>query len=309
MKKIKTHFGAQVIILCIALLAALPVRVYQYLHVIDGQTGFYNNWFDPTVFGLYGLCLAVVVLLVILSVKGGKKTVYAMPEGKQTALAISSLVLGVSFLAEGAYQAYRAFSIIQGTLGVEQLVLGDNVGKPTLLFTVLQAVFALLSAAYLFTFAVGYFTGKAQQKKIAVMAAAPAVWSVARLMLDFSQTISYRYVSELLFDILMVVFLAMFFVAFAKLSVGTLTARTQMRLFGYGFCAVFFGLLNSVPRYIVLLLGRQDLLYRNISVYEVTDLILPVFIAVFIFAVAALKQFKSVEEYVGAREKAEETAD
>ena len=305
MNKIKTHFGAQIVILSIALIVALPVRVYQYLHVIDGTTGFYNNWLNPTVFGLYGLCLVVLIVMPALSSKGGKKTIYAMPQGKKTSLGISALVTGLAFIAEGAYAAMRAYAIFSQKIQVEQLVLGNNAGKPTMLFTALQAAFAMLSAVYLFAFSVGYFTGKGQQKKVKILAIAPALWAVARLMLDFTQTISYRYVSELLFELLMIVFFAMFAVAFAKFTVGALTARLQMRLFGYGLLSIFFGMLSAVPRYIVLLMGRQDLLFKSISAFEVTDVILPVFIACVLFAAAGQKQYKAVEEYTAAAQQEE----
>ena len=109
-----------------------------------------------------------------------------------------------------------------------------------------------------------------------------------------------------MFDLLMVVFICMFCVAFAKLNVGTLEKRVQMRVFSYGLLAVFFALLNAVPRYIMLLMGRQDLLYRQSAVAEVTDLVLPVFIMVFIFALASTKHYKSVEEYAVAEEGEQE---
>ena len=305
MKQIKTHFGAQTLILSFALLLALPVRVYQYLHVIDGTSGFYNNWFNPTVFGLYGLCLLVIILLVVLSAKSGKQTIYAMPSGKKIGLGLSALASSLAFLAASAFNAVNAYGILSGSRVTEQLVLGNNVGKSTLLFTAIQVLFGVLSAVFMLAYAVSCFSGKEQYKKVKILAASPALWAVARLMLGFSQTISFRYVSELLFDLLTALFIAMFFVAFAKFSVGALTARVQMRLFGYGMLSIFFCLLSAVPRYIMLLMGRSDVLYRSMNAYEAADLILPIFVACFIFAVAATKQYKAVEEYGSSEEDAE----
>jgi len=297
MKKIKTNFGAQIIILCVALLIALPVRIYQYLHLIDGTNGFYNSWVHPTVFGLYGLCVLVIVLLICLSLKGRKKALYAMPTGKHVGVGIASLAFALSFLSESAFNAYRVYQISTGTIPVQQLVIGDNAGKPTLAFTAVQVVFGLLSAAFFTVFGISFLSGKEQYKKVSLLCAAPTLWAVGRLMNGFAQTISYRYVSELLFELFMVVFFAMFAVAFAKMCAGVLKARIQMRLFAYGALSAFFALLAAVPRYVMLLMGRQDLLYRQTSAYEVTDLIMPIFVMIFIFAVAATKQYKSVEEY------------
>ena len=303
MKSIKTNFGKQVICLCVALLIALPVRVYQYLHVIESESGFYTSWTNPTVFGLYGLCAVLCVLMIAFSFRGRKKTIYAMPSEKNAALGIVSLVTAVAFLAESAYNAFRAYQISKGTLIVEQLVLHDNVGKPTLAFTVIQCVFGLISAAFFILFAVSYISGKKLYKKAVIMAAAPVIWSIARLMIGFTQTISYRYVSELLFELLFFVFFSMFGVAFAKMCAEVPFNRLQMRVFSYGMLSVFFGLLVSVPRYIILLMGKREILYRQTSVFEVTDLVLPIFIIVLIFAVAATKQYKSVEAYTAAGEE------
>ena len=109
MKNIKTNFSKQILIIAVALLIALPVRVYQYLHVIDGTTGFYNTWSNPTVFGLYGLCALVIILVVALSLKNSKKTIYAMPVGKKTSVGIASLAAAIAFLVESGYNAYRVF--------------------------------------------------------------------------------------------------------------------------------------------------------------------------------------------------------
>lgn len=297
MKQAKTNFGSQIIILCVAAVIALPVRVYQYLHLIDGTSGFYNTWVNPTVFGLYGLCALVIILIIALSVKGSKKTLYAMPSGKRKGLGIAAAAFALSFLIESGYNAYRAAMIAGGTLQVEQLVLGDRVGKPTMAFTVIQVIFGLLSAAFFAAFAVSCFSGKEQYKKVRLMAAAPVLWAIARLMIDFTQTISYRYVSELLFDLFAVIFFAMFAIAFAKMCAGVLQARIQMRIFAYGMLASFFALLSAVPRYIMLLMGRQDLLFRQSAVFEVTDLVIPIFVMMAVFAIASQKQYKSVEEY------------
>ncbi|MBR0413571.1 MAG: hypothetical protein IJI67_00700 [Clostridia bacterium] len=309
MKKSKTNFGVQTIILCVALLIALPVRIYQYLHLIDGTSGFYNTWVNPTVFGLYGLCLLVIVLLICLSLKGRENTLYAMPAGKHMGLGIASLAFALSFLAEGVLNLYRVYQIATGSIPVQQLVIGDNAGKATLAFTAVQALFGLLSAVFFIIFGISYLGGKEQYKKVGLLAAAPTLWAVGRLMNGFAQTISYRYVSELLFELFMVIFFAMFAIAFAKMCAGVLKARIQMRLFAYGALSTFFALLSAVPRYVMLLMGRQDLLYRQISAYEVTDLVIPIFVMIFIFAVAATKQYKSVEEYgAEAPEEGEEGA-
>lgn len=298
MKRVKTNFAPQIIILSVALIIALPVRVYQYLNVIDPTTGFYNSWTNPTVFGLYGLCLVLMIILIALSHKGGKKAVYALPDKKNVALGVTSLIFSLTLIADAVFQIMKLSKVFSGELQISQLVLRDNVGKSAVYFMCAQALFALLSAVYLAVFGINYFSDNKDHKPLKVLAAAPVLWGITRLMIRFMQTISFRYVSELLFELLMIVFFCLFYISFIKFNEQFLEKRVQTRVFAYGLISVFFSMLCAVPRYIAVIMGRYDVLYRRDSLYQICDIGSAVFIAAVVFCALAQMQYKNVEEYV-----------
>lgn len=303
MKRVKTNLGAEIIALAAGILIALPVRVYQYLNIIDGKTGFFSTWTNPTVFGLYGLCAVMIVLLLVFSSKGAKKTLYNIPQGRNIPIAVTSFIFAASLLADAVYQLMYVRSIIQGTVTTSKLVLGDNAGPSLKYFLMAQVLFAALSAAYLMIIGLSYVSKKVNYTDKTFLAIFIVLWGVVRMMTRFMQTVSYRYVSELLFELLMIAFSCIFFMAFIRFSAGLLTERVQLKLFGCGGLAIFFSLLCSVPRYIVLLVGRTDVIYRQSSLYSICDLAMPLFIAAVIFGIMGEMQFKEVEEYKGKEEK------
>lgn len=305
MKRVKTNFSSQIIFLSVALIIALPVRVYQYLNVIEPTTGFYNSWLNPTVFGLYGLCLALIIALIALSHKGGKKAVYALPDKKNAALGVTSLIFSLTLISDAVFQIMKLISIFSGEIQIGQLVLRDSVGKSSVFFMCAQVIFGLLSAVYFIVFGINYFSDERDHKPLKVLAAAPVLWGITRLMIRFMQTISFRYVSELMFELLMVVFFCLFFVSFIKFNERLLEKRVQTRVIAYGLISVFFSLLSAVPRYIVAIMGRYDVLYRHDSLYQFCDIGAAVFIAAVVFCAVAQMQYKNVEEYekVEAEEK------
>lgn len=297
MKRVKTNFSSQIIILSVALIIALPVRVYQYLNVIDPTSGFYNSWLNPTVFGLYGLCLAFIVAVIALSHKGAKKAVYALPDKKNVALGITALVFSLTLIADVVFQIMKLSAVFSGQIQISQLVLRDSIGKSAVYFMCAQVIFGLLSAVYLAVFGINYFSDTKNHKPLKVLAAAPVLWGITRLMIRFMQTISFRYVSELMFELLMIVFFCLFFISFIKFNEQLLEKRVQTRVFAYGLISVFFSLLCAVPRYIVVIMGRYDVLYRRESLYQFCDIGSAVFIAAVVFCAAAQMQYKNVEEY------------
>ena len=297
MERVKTNFSSQIIVLSVALIIALPVRVYQYLNVIDPTTGFYNSWVNPTVFGLYGLCLAVIIVLIALSHRGGKKAIYELPDKKNKALAVTSLIFSISIVADVVMQIIKLASVFGGKVEISQLVLKDNVGKSAVYFMFAQVIFGLLSAAYLAVFGFNYLSDSRDHKPMKILAAAPVLWGITRLMIRFMQTISFRYVSELLFELLMIVFFCLFYISFIKFNENYLEKRVQTRVIGYGLICIFFSMLSVIPRYIVAIMGRNDVLYRQESLYQFCDIGSAVFIAAVIFCAVAQMQYKNVEEY------------
>ena len=61
---------AALIVFCLGILAACPIRVYQILKLIEPSTGFYSNTSDWSVITLYTIlfvCTAVILVFSYLS--------------------------------------------------------------------------------------------------------------------------------------------------------------------------------------------------------------------------------------------------
>lgn len=303
MKRVKTNFGKGIIVLAVGLILALPVRVYQYLNCIESTTGFYKSFSNPTVFGLYGFALLMIILLLAFSAKGGKKTLYNIPQGKNIPLAITSFIFSLSLVADAVYQVLYVRGMITGEVVVSKLVIGDNAGPTLKYFLLAQALFAMFSAVYILLIGLQYAGAGVSYSNKVFFSVFPVLWGVVRMMARFMQTISYRYVSELLFEMIMIIFSCLFFVAFIRFSAGLLSEKVQPKIFGCGMVCIFFAFLCSVPRYVVLVMGRSDVLYRQSSIYQFCDIAMAVFIAAAIFGIMGEMQYKEVEEYTGKEEK------
>lgn len=303
MKRVKTNFGAGIIVLVVGLVIALPVRVYQYLNVIESTTGFYKTWKNPTVFALYGFAAIIIILLLALSAKGGKKTLYNIPQGKNIPLALSSFFFAATLLVDAVYQLMYVKRIISGSIAVSKLILGDNAGASMKYFLMAQVLFAVLSVVYFMLIGLQYVGINVNYSNKVFLSIFPVLWGVVRMMVRFMQTVSYRYVSEILFEMIMIIFGCLFLVAFIRFSSGLLKDKVQPKIFGCGMVCIFFSFLSAVPRYVLLVMGRGDLLYRQGSVYQLCDLGMAIFIAAAIFGIMGEMQFKEVEEYAGKGEK------
>ncbi len=298
MEKAKTNLGKAVIITAAALVIALPLRVYQLMNVIktDGS-GFYQNNSNPTIYILYGVCLLQVIFAFVFSLKGRKITLYSSPQGKNKAIAFSALFFALTLVMDAVVQSVNAFGLLTGRIEVSKLITGDTFGASSKYFLMLQAVFALLSAVYFVFVSVTYFTEKVNYREKTVLAVSPVLWGICRLMLRFMKTVTYRYVSELLFELFMIVLCLLFFMAFIRLAADANVEKPQFKLFGYGLAGAFFCFLSSVPRYIVALIGSTNVLYAQQSLYQVCDLAMGIFIMCVIFGVMRETQYKAVEEF------------
>ena len=298
MERAKTNLGVAAIIAAVCLIAALPIRVYQLLKVVEKDgSGFFISWSQPTIWILYGICAALIIAMIILTAKGSKKTLYNSPQGKSAAIGVFAGLFSLSLIADAIFQGMNAFGIISEKYVVSQLVGGDTFGQSSVYFLSVEAVFAVLSAVYFGIMAIHYFTKSIDYRNQKILAISPIIWLIARLMLRFMKTVTYKYVSELMLELFMLIFAALFFMAFIRLAAGVTVDGAQRKIFGYGLLAFFFCMLCSVPRYIVVILGDTSSFFSQGSVYNVCDLAMGMIIAALMFGVMGEMQFKSVEEF------------
>lgn len=235
-------------------LTAIPLRVYQYFHVIEPGTGFFIST-DATVYALYGLLGAGLICSMASALICRREIGYDRSVKKRPGQGIFAVLACVSMFYE--------VGVIVGRL------MGDieDPGDGTFLITVLllraQVIFGLLAAVYILLVGIGCFTGKSNGSEFKILSAAPMAWLMFRLILCFTTKISFTKVSELTLELFMLAFMLMFFGAYAQLNSKIESKGLDWKVVGYGLPAAVFGLCCFVPRLVMVLTGNESGLYEN----------------------------------------------
>ncbi len=271
-----------VAIFILSLVVALPLRTYQLLVMVNPENGFFENS-NFAVPVLYIAAFVFAALMVILSFFSKGIPAPKITEGKNFVLGAVSLVLSVGFVLDvirvvqaiTPQSAYGFNSYASQTL-VEAFIK-ENGGA----FLILELVFAAVSALYFLIFGVSFFEGKPTYKKIPLMALSPVIWSMSILISKLTKPVSFITVSELLFEIFTLVFVMIFFLAFARVSTGVFTENGMWSVFGCGFAAALFGGIITVPRLIAAFVGLAPVEGHEFSL---TYFAVEIFVVVVLFS-------------------------
>lgn len=269
-KSVKSGFGIGCIIFVVAAIIAIPLRILQFFTVMEGGTGFYSetNW---SVYLLFGIVAAAVLALIVFGLSKRKKLEYSLEASKRPGLSALALV------AAGGTALSTYDCIIKFMTKETVITSTDSPVDGAKLVLLLEGIFALLSAVYFILLWLTYLKGTSNGSKIRLLALAPVIWSIFRIVTRFMRTISYIRVSELLFEMLMIAFLILFFMAFAQANTGIAAEKVEWKIGAYGLSAALFALICFVPRLIVMISGNSHLFYAESSV-EFCDLGVALFI-------------------------------
>lgn len=269
-KSLKSGFGIGSLIFIAAAVIALPVRTLQFFTVLEGGTGFYSET-DWSVLLLSAVVAAAVITILACGIIKRKKLDYSLETAKRPGFGILSLTAAVGALADSA----------KCMLSVTDSSYGDAEGTAGMIF-LLQAAFALLSAIYFVSLGISCLSGKSGGKEYKIISLSPVLWSIFRLVFRFTRTISYLRVSDLMFEMLMLVFMIMFFFAFAQANSQIGAKGREWKIAAYGLPAALFALICFVPRFIVVLAGSSELLCAD-SPVEYCDIAMALFIISAVF--------------------------
>ncbi len=307
MKKIKGSISAIRMSHLIALFAVITVsglalRTYQLLVMVNPTNGFFENA-DFTVPVLYVILAVGSVLFLLLSFLSKNVPAPKLPEGRNIPLGIASLVAAIGFVWDVIVVARDILPDMSNSVnnvvfdGLMLNYIKANGG----VFVVLELVFAVLSVFYFIVFGMSHFEGKATYKKLSLLSIAPGCWAMFVLISKLMKAISFITVSELLFEIAMLVFSMLFFLTFARIVSGIFTVNSMWCTYGCGFPAAIFAGLISVPRGILLAVGKETV---EDSDFSFAHLFIFVFIIVYIISTLgvgfknSLKKMQSVSNIV-----------
>lgn len=229
------------------LCVAIPFRTYQVLSLVEVDTGFYKeiNW---SVYLMYALCILAVLVPYVLTLLAKNVPESRAVYRKNKLLAVASFVFGVGLLAD----AVTAFSTLILTYQ------GFLTAEISLLPTILEGVFGVLSSIYIMIFGISYIDGRTTYSRYKLLALSPLVWSVARLIIRFVKKISYVNVSDLMLELFAIAFMMLFFLSFARISSGLSNKKSMRSLWSAGFAAIFFSVVANLPRLIMIITANGN---------------------------------------------------
>lgn len=252
-----------------AFIAALPVvvllRSHQLDKLLEPGDGFYASR-DWSVTALSVLSVLFIAAFMGLSyfTRNAKQAAlrYSRKPVKSRATAIVSIALAVCLL----WDVKVCVSFLLEHL--DEVVLEINKSDANNLFTVLmktgllprllEAVTAFPAAIFALGFGIVHWRGKSSFTKRRLLQLFLPLWLVMRTIFRFTHTLSFLRVSELFYDLLVLAFLLVFFMAFTQLHSGVNENDNDWMLPAFGFPAALFALLCFVPRVLMIILGKSE---------------------------------------------------
>ncbi|MCR5484513.1 MAG: hypothetical protein K6F09_02850 [Clostridiales bacterium] len=266
------------ILLLGTLIISVPTRIYQLLNVIEPGTGFWKND-SPTIYFLYGIiAVFVLICLVYPNIKRKDLRTCVPSADKNIGVCITSFLLSAS-MAYDAVIKYGDFSdIYNGYDFYSDMTFRQYLVKSGGVAMALETLFAFISVIYFLLYGISALKGKSPSE-YKLLAVSPILWGIFRIIYRFMRTISFLRVSELFFELCMIVFIIMFFMAFAQITAKVNGKGLEWKLFGYGVPTAFFCILCFLPRFVLTVMGKSDLLTDQ-SPAEYCDAAIAAFIIV-----------------------------
>ncbi len=274
MNKKKFSLIPQAAVFAAALIAALVLRTLQYFTVIEEYTGFFKTSDAKTV--IFYIVIGASSLFFIATSLFNKGTEFDREAAKRPVTAIISVLCGAAAFAS-VYGEYAAKDVDTSAYTVSSPMSGSSSN----VLTYAVCVLGLVSAVYFIVLGVTYFTGR-RTEPYKLLALAPVLWNISRLVLRFTRTISYMRVSELLLEMLALSCYCLFFMAYARCTSAVNEEGSVKRIKAFGLIGALMGFLCFVPRVIAVCAGRPELIYV-LSRVDFSDLAIALFMLVTVF--------------------------
>ncbi|MBQ8026836.1 MAG: hypothetical protein IJ261_01820 [Clostridia bacterium] len=294
MKKIKGSLSkpeptSLIAIAAISLCVLLPLRVYQATTLIEPDTGFYSES-NITIPLFYIIGAVVIVALMLLSFLSDKSTRARNCVAKSKALGIVSGFTALSIMYS-SIMSFLEFMQIHGEYSspIHEKGMLSYLTQSGAAALMLEAVFGVISAFFFWIYTVSCFNKSAKLSSFTILSAAPTLWAICRIVFRFVEKISFVNRSDLLLELIMLVFLIMFMLAFAQVVTGSSPEISAWRLFGCGLPAAIVAFLISVPRIFLFLIGHSDLIVEGYG-FDICDFALAIFIPVFLYSTSTAKK-------------------
>lgn len=248
------------VVLIGAILLCVPIRIWQYLYLIDPQTGFYMH--DHFTVGLLAILLLVAAVLI---------TVFTLREKNlmETPMQYGTKALGVTYILLSGCMTY---SCVQKVL----LLIGTTKTTKDIIY----AVITLLCALSFIVLAFLFIAGKTQNTLTRILLIVPVVWSIGVLWNTFIGYQTILTISEHLLEIIAFILIVLYNLSFAFVVSGFGGASHQKRMVIYGCIGAIFCVLNAVAKIYISLKTHTNvseimptyLLYLSFGIFMIVSI-------------------------------------
>ena len=258
------------------LAAALPVRIYQQLCLIEAS-GFWRRA-ETTQILLYVLIAVLIVIPVACAYFTRGSAALDLTRRRRIPEGIAALFAAFAMAADAVTAGLLAADMLQtlamgaGRGGQSQMIFRSGAAAAAT-----EAVCAVCGALLFFSLAMINFFPKKHFFLRRLLLLTPVLWAASGMLRRFARTINYLRVSDLFLGVITLAALTLFFLYFAQLLGGVSDEGRAARLFGAGIPAAVLCLLCFVPRAAAMFGGialSQD------AALDLWALALPVFILI-----------------------------
>lgn len=237
----------------------IVLRVVELKYMLNPLSGFFQDKYTAISLVIYAVgflgCLAFGFLCYFSLRKESQNPV---PPKSSFLMGCASLILSLGIFSD---------------IGKSFLTTNDYIWADYLV-----VVLSFICAFIFLSWGISYFFGK---KNIGILTALPIIWSVTRLILNYTRFNGIALTTENMVDVLAMAFFMMFWLYYSKLVLDIKREKSLRNLFIFGSFAATLGLVSTLPRFFVDYELRNDMLSHNPPV-SFTSLSSAIFIICFL---------------------------
>lgn len=222
----------------VSLCLLVPFRFVQLILWTEADTGFLTDGLLSKSI-LFGGLLLALLLLILMSAKC-KNFPESYRPVKNFSVTVAAVLAGAAIILKSIYEIYEV-----AVLGVHGVSGTFTDGHPA--FSVALSVLGLVAAMMFFVIAGNFGSGSNTFQALPILALLIPLWHCYNLIIQFVSTVSGASVAENALEVLTLVFALLFLFFQAELLAGMDPARAVRRCFLFGFPAVLFAMLSSLP--------------------------------------------------------------
>ncbi len=242
---------------------------------IESVTGFYIGGKTMVIAFNVILVLFTAAIIVFPLIRFRKQRLNVRPGGR--AMGIMSLILAAGFVYD-VYSSMTIFSTSKASHHFISILSSGRTETTNIVVDIFQgyallisAIFALISLIYFVILASSCFSESEGYSKHGILALAPVWWCVFKAVYFMLIPMSFAKISDLLYEVVMIGFLLLFFIAFARVASRVDGESCVGKVIVYGAGAAVFGAISSVPRLLAKLMGAHGVVYT--SPQDVTEVV------------------------------------